>query len=130
MKKILMVCAFVLGISAVSFAQGGGRQQRTPEVQAKEMQTSLKLNDDQTSKVTAVFQSQAKMRDSIRTASNGDRQAMMSAMRPMMEATSTKLKAILTPEQYTEYEKANAERMNRMRQGGQNGGGNPPPSQK
>jgi len=118
-----MMCCFVLGMSAVSFAQG--RMQRTPEEQAKNMQTEYKLTDDQTSKVMAVFATQAKTRDSIRTASNGDRQAMMQAMRPMMEATGVKLKAILTPEQYAAYEKANAERMQRMRQGG-----GAPPSQK
>jgi protein CpxP len=123
MKKILMMCCFVLGISAVSFAQG--RQQMTPEERSKQMQTEFKLTDDQTAKVVAVYTAQAKTRDSIRTASNGDRQAMMQAMRPMMEASNAKLKAILTPEQYAAYEKANAERMQRMRQGG-----GAPPSQK
>jgi protein CpxP len=123
MKKILMMCCVVLGISAVSFAQG--RMQATPEERSKQMQTEYKLSDDQTSKVMAVFTAQAKTRDSIRTSSNGDRQAMMQAMRPMMEATSAKLKTILTPEQYAAYEKANAERMQRMRQGG-----GAPPSQK
>jgi protein CpxP len=32
-------------------------------------------------------------------AANGDRQAMMSAMRPMQEATNAKIKALLTDEQ-------------------------------
>jgi protein CpxP len=127
MKKILMVCCFVLGISAVSFAQGGG-QRRSPEEQAKGLQTQLKLTDDQTAKITAIYQTQAKTMDSLRTASNGDRQAMMSAMRPLTEANNTKIKALLTAEQKEAFDKMQAERMNRMRQGG--GGGNPPPSQK
>ncbi len=122
MKKILLMCTFVLGISAVSFAQG--RMQRSPEEQAKQLKEEVKLSDEQTTKVTAVFTAQAKTRDSIRTASNGDRQAMMQAMRPMMESTNAKLKAILTPEQYAAYEKAMAERRQRM--GGQGGGGTPP----
>ncbi|CAM3765098.1 Spy/CpxP family protein refolding chaperone [Mucilaginibacter galii] len=128
MKKILMLCCFVLGISAVSFAQGGGRQRMTPEEQAKGLQTQLKLTDDQTSKITAIYQTQAKSMDSLRTASNGDRQAMMSAYRPIMEANNAKVKALLTAEQKEAFDKMQAERMNRMRQGG--GGGNPPPSQK
>ena len=128
MKKILMVCFLVLGISAVSFAQGGGR--RSPEEQAKGLQTQLKLTDDQTAKVTAIYQTQAKAMDSVRTASNGDRQAMMQAMRPMREATTTKIKALLTPEQVTAFEKMQAEMQQRMRQGGQGGGNPPPPSQK
>lgn len=123
-----MLCCFVLGISAVSFAQGGGRQRMTPEEQAKGLQTQLKLTDDQTSKITAIYQTQAKSMDSLRTASNGDRQAMMSAYRPIMEANNAKVKALLTAEQKEAFDKMQAERMNRMRQGG--GGGNPPPSQK
>jgi protein CpxP len=107
MKKILMLCCFVLGISAASFAQGGGRQRMNPEEQAKALQTQLKLDDAQTAKITAIFQTQAKSMDSVRTAANGDRQAMMQA---------------------SAYDKMVAEMRNR--QGGQGGGGNPPPSQK
>lgn len=122
------MCCFVLGISAVSFAQGGGgRMQRTPEDQAKDLKEQLKLSDEQTTKVVAVFQAQAKSRDSIRTASNGDMQGMRQAMAPLQQATTAKLKAILTADQFTAYEKAMAERMQRMRQGGGQGG--PPPTQ-
>jgi len=131
MKKILMVCCFLVGISAISFAQGGGRQRRSPEEQAKQLQTQLKLTDEQTAKVATIYTSQAKTRDSIRTASNGDRESMMKAMRPMMEATNAKLKTILTADQFSALEKANTERMQRMQQGGGQGGGNtPPPTQK
>jgi protein CpxP len=130
MKKILMVCCFLLGISAVSFAQGGGGR-RTPEEQAKNLQTQLKLTDDQTAKITAIYQTQAKSMDSVRTASNGDRQAMMQAMRPMREATNTKVKALLTAEQVTAFDKMQAEMRSRMGGGGGQGGGNtPPPNEK
>jgi len=112
----------------MSFAQGGGRQRMSPEEQAKGLQTQLKLDDSQTAKITAILQSQAKSMDSLRTAANGDNQAMMQAMRPMREASTTKIKAVLTADQAAAYDKMQAERMNRMRQGG--GGGNPPPSQK
>jgi protein CpxP len=128
MKKILMVCCFLLGISAVSFAQGGGGR-RTPEEQAKNLQTQLKLTDDQTAKITAIYQTQAKSMDSVRTASNGDRQAMMQAMRPMREATNTKVKALLTAEQVTAFDKMQAEMRSRMG-GGQGGGNTPPPNEK
>ncbi len=129
MKKILVMCCFVLGISAVSFAQG--RMQRSPEEQAKNLQTQLKLDDAQTAKVTAIYQVQAKKMDSVRTAANGDRQAMMQAMRPMREATTTQIKALLTTEQATAYDKMMAEMRSRMGGGqGGNGGGTPPPSQK
>jgi protein CpxP len=121
MKKFLLICCFLVGITAVSRAQGGG-QRRTPEEQAKQLQTQLKLTDDQTTKITAIFQAQATKRDSIRTAANGDRQAMMQGMMPLMQDTNNKIKAILTPDQATAYDKMVQERMERMRNGG--GGGN------
>jgi Spy/CpxP family protein refolding chaperone len=56
--------------------------------------------------------------DSLRNA-GADR----SAMRPLMMSTNDKVKAVLTPEQATEYDKMVKERMQRMQQ---NGGGAPP----
>jgi protein CpxP len=122
MKKLLLMCCFLVGITAVSRAQGGG-QRRSPEEQAKNLQTQLKLNDDQTTKITAIYKAQATKRDSIRTASNGDRDAMMKAMMPLMMSTNTQIKAILTPEQSTAFDAMMKERMDRMRNGGGGGGG-------
>src|ERR1700761_6775122 len=99
MKKFLLICCVLLGITAVSHAQGGGRM--SPEDRAKNLQTQLKLTDDQTAKITAIYKEQATKMDSIRTASNGDRDAMRSAMMPMMQAANEKIKAILTPDQAT-----------------------------
>lgn len=121
MKKFLLMCCLLVGITAVSRAQGGG-QRRSPEEQAKQLQTQLSLNDDQTAKITTIYKDQAVKRDSIRTASNGDRQAMMTAMMPLMKSTGDKIKAILTADQATAYDKIMKDRMDRMRQGG--GGGN------
>jgi len=123
MKKFLLMCCFLIGITAVCRAQGGGMR-RSPEEQAKNLQTQLKLTDDQTTKITAIYKDQATKRDSIRTAANGDRDAMRSAMMPLIKSTSDKVKAILTPEQATAYDKMMQERMDRMRNGGGGGGGN------
>lgn len=122
MKKLLLMCCILLGITAVSRAQGGG-QRRSPDEMAKNLQTQLKLNDDQTAKITAIYKAQATKRDSIRTASNGDRDAMMKAMMPLMMSTNTQIKAILTPDQNTAYDAMIKERMDRMRQAGGGGGG-------
>ena len=48
------MCCFLFGITAVSRAQGGG-QRMTPEDRAKNLQTQLKLTDDQTAKFTAIY---------------------------------------------------------------------------
>ena len=125
MKKLALMCCFAIGACTMSFAQGGGgRQRMSPEEQGKNLQTQLKLTDDQTAKVTAIFTAQAKSMDSVRTAANGDRQAMMQAMRPMRQATEKKIKEVLTADQAAEYDKMMAARRSRM--GG--GGGTPPPS--
>ena len=122
MKKFLLMCCLFIGLTAVCRAQGGGMR-RSPEDRAKDLQTQLKLTDDQTTKITAIYKVQATKMDSVRTAANGDRQAMRSAMMPLMKDTNDKIKAILTPEQATAYDKIMQDRMDRMRNGG-GGGGN------
>ena len=120
MRKILLTCCLLLGIATLSRAQGGG-QRMTPEDRAKNLQTQLKLTDDQTAKITAILQTQATKMDSVRTAANGDRDAMRAGMMPIRTATNDKIKAILTPDQATAYQKMLDEQRARM-QGG--GGGN------
>lgn len=119
------MCCFLIGITAASHAQGGGMR-ASAEDRAKQLQTQLKLTDDQTAKITDIYKAQRTKMDSIRTASNGDRDAMRTAMMPLMQDTNTKVKAVLTPDQATAYDKIQQERMQRMQQGGGggNGGGN------
>ncbi len=128
MKKVLLVGAFVLGISAVGFAQGGpgGRMGRTPEASVEQLKTSLTgITDAQSAKLLAVYQAQTASRDSLMKALGDDRSAMREKMAPLTAAVTAKLKTILTPEQFTAYEKAQAARM----QGGPGGGGPRPPRQ-
>ncbi len=122
MKKLILMLCFVAGIASLSKAQGG-YQRRSPEEQAKQLQTQLKLSDDQTTKITSIMQMQSTKMDSIRTAANGDRDVMRSGMTSVRQAMMPKIKAILTAEQVTAYEKMQADRMSRM----QNGGGAPSP---
>lgn len=112
MKKIMMICLLVLGVSAVSHAQG--RMRMSPEERVKQLKEKLNLTDDQTTKITAIYQAQAKSMDSLRNA-GGD---MRSQMRPMMQATNDKVKAILTPQQAAAWQKEMDERRARMQNGG------------
>ncbi len=120
MKKFLLMCCLFLGIAAVSHAQGGGRR-FNPEDRAKQLQKQLSLTDDQTAKVTDIYKAQFAKIDSIRNA-GGD---MRSAMRPLMDSTNVRVKAVLTKEQADAYDKWQKERMDRMRNGGgrRDGGG-------
>ncbi|GAB2690143.1 hypothetical protein GCM10027037_11330 [Mucilaginibacter koreensis] len=123
MKKMLLVCGLLLGISATTFAQGGMR--RSPEERVKAMQTQLNLTDDQATKVLALYKMQATKMDSVRNAANGDRDAMRSAMRSMQADMTTKIGAILTADQKAAYQKMMDEQRARMQQGG-----GAPPSQR
>jgi protein CpxP len=114
MKKVLLVCAFVIGISAVSHAQGGGR--RSPAEQTDQLKTQITgITDDQAAKITTIFTAAAKSRDSLRTAANGDRAAMMQGYMKMQPATDAKIKAVLTPDQATAYQKVADERAAAMK---------------
>ncbi|HTH81436.1 MAG TPA: hypothetical protein VL490_00790 [Mucilaginibacter sp.] len=122
MKKVLLVCALVIGISAASHAQG--RQRMTPDQQVAAWKTSLSLTDDQATKITASLTGQAKSRDSIMTASGDDRRAAMQSFMKMQPVTDAKIKAVLTADQAANYQKTvvdpRNERMKQMMQGGGN----------
>jgi periplasmic protein CpxP/Spy len=122
MKKIFLMCCLVVGFAAASHAQGG-RMRMSPDEQAKALQTQLKLTDDQTAKITSILTAQSTKMDSVRTAANGDRQAMMAGMQPIRQTTQAKIAAILTPEQAAAYKKIQDEQRARMQNGG--GGGAP-----
>lgn len=110
MKKIMLMCAFVLGVSAVSFAQGG-RPQRTPAEQVEQLKTQIAgLTDDQSKKLLVIYEAQTKSMDSLRTAANGDRAAMMEKRAPLTAAYNTKIKGVLTAEQATAFQKMVDER--------------------
>lgn len=110
MKKLVLVFALVLGASVMTFAQngggnGGGRGGRNPEQQVKRLKEQLTLTDDQTTKVTAILVAQSKVQDSLRTASNGDREAMRPKQAVLRKATSEKVLAVLTADQAVIYKK-------------------------
>jgi hypothetical protein len=118
MKKVLLVCAFVIGVSAVSFAQGGG-QRRTPKEQVEQLKEKIAgINDEQTAKLTVIYTDAAKKRDSLMTAARdagGDRTAMMATFMKLNTANDAKIKAVLTADQGTAYQKIADERAAAMK---------------
>lgn len=118
MKKVLLVALLAIGVSAASYAQGGGGFNRTPAEQAEALKTSLSLTGDQVTKVTAIFAAQTKTRDSLMSAmqNGGDRATMMTAFTKMQNDQAAKIKAILTADQAKIYQKQLDERAERMKQ--------------
>lgn len=119
--KILKTLSIAAGLAF--FAVNISAQDRAP-VTAQQMTDKVKQNVTgitaaQESKILAVEQEFLKTMQDARTASNGDRKAMKAKMQPAREARDTKIKAILTVDQYAQYQKAEA-----AHKGGGHKGGN------
>lgn len=94
--------------------------------QMEELKEGLELSDDQEKQVreiiTAGFETMRKSREEMMDG-GGDREAMREKMQAMREEQNQKIKAVLTEEQFTKYEKIQQERRERMRQNGFGGQG-------
>lgn len=93
--------------------------------QMEELKESLELSDDQEKQVreiiTAGFETMRQAREEMQDGA-GDREAMREKMQAMREEQTQKIKAVLSEEQFAKYEQIQAERRERMRQGGGFGG--------
>ncbi len=94
--------------------------------QMEEIKEGLELSDDQEKQVreiiTAGFETMRQAREGMQD--GGDREAMREKMQQMREEQTQKIKVVLSEEQFAKYEKTQAERRERMRQGG-SGQGSP-----
>jgi periplasmic protein CpxP/Spy len=127
--KILKSLAVIAGLALVTATvsaqnQGGGAANMDPNARAQKMTADIKQNvtgitTDQESKILAAEQEFTKGMQDAYTSSNGDRDAMRSKMQPLKDARDTKIKAILTADQYAQYQKFEAT----QHQGGHRGGG-------
>ncbi|WP_119079429.1 hypothetical protein [Chitinophaga alhagiae] len=127
MKKLLLLLAFGLAVTFSAQAQQGGGQRRSVEERVKmtvdRMKETLQINQDQATKLEAVFtksfKDMEKAREDARSSGNRmDREAFTKFSKERDE----KVKSILTEEQYKKYEAAEKERRQRM--GNRGGGGN------
>lgn len=131
--KIMLLLAFALALNIGAFAQqgqgqGGNRQRMSVEERVKatveKMTTDLSLTKDQQVKLdsvyTASYKAMQKMREDAQAGGgNFDR----SAFEKMNTERDTKIKSILTADQYKKYEAQQAEMRQRMQNRGGNGGG-------
>lgn len=126
MKKLLLVALMAIGVSAVSYAQGGpggGMRGGNPDQQLERLKTQITgITDAQSTKIKAIYVAQAKTQDSLMAAAGDDRMAAFQKLQPIRTANNAKIKAILTAEQATAYQKVLDEQQARMGQGGFGGG--------
>lgn len=91
---------------------GGGRGGRGNML--AEMSKELNLTADQQTKVAAIQQEQRQQMQSLRASGETTTQeARMQQMRTLEESTDAKLKGVLTPEQFQQYQAKKQERMRR-----------------
>jgi periplasmic protein CpxP/Spy len=105
MKRILLMCFLLVGITSVSYAQTPKPTTTDPAEKAKSLQKELKLTDGQTAKITTIYQESAQKFDKIKKDANGNTNKMLVAIRPLRVATIKKIKNVLTPAQGAKYDK-------------------------
>lgn len=137
---LLMAIVLVFSVSCNKLRQNSQEQQMGPvggmgsgnfdpaafiDRQMEELKEGLDLSDDQEKQVREILtegsETMRKAREGMQDG-GGDRDAMREKMQQMREEQSEKIKAVLTEDQFTKYEQIQAERRERMRQGGGFGG--------
>ena len=111
MKKLSLIVAVALGTlvacnlaTAQDASKKGKRGGMSAEQRVEQMKKDLNLTDEQVPKVKAVFEDQQKKMQDLR--SETDQTARRTKMREIMEETQTKMKGILTDEQFKKWQEA------------------------
>lgn len=130
--KVSMMVAVALGSMLVctnlasAQSTNASKEARRPERRAFSAQTrveamskQLNLTDEQKSKLTALYDEEFKQMQSIRAESSADPSKRQEKLRALRQENEKKLKAILTPEQWTKWEEVR----NQFRGRRQNGQG-------
>lgn len=118
-KGILALVLSFLFVHQLAWSQGPGQgrgMMMTPEERAKQLQERLSLTDEQTAKVTKIFEASQKKAMEMMGSFQGDREAARKAMQEMQAKTDKEIEALLTKEQVKKYEELKKERMQRMQQ--------------
>ncbi len=103
MRRLTILAGVALLSISLGFAQGMMRM--SAEQRADTLAKRLSLTEEQKVKVLDVFKDADAFRQKAFEEHQGDRDAMRAAMDSNRTVTSTKLKAILTADQYAQYQK-------------------------
>jgi hypothetical protein len=125
MKKVfvlsLMLC-FVMVVSAQQQQRRGGMGMMNDETLA-ELKKELTLTDKQADSIKVIYADYATAMNSQRESIGGDREKMREVMTSLGEKRNQRIKANLSADQFTKFEKWEADRRQRMGGGGRPGGG-------
>lgn len=119
MQKFMGMLGVLMLSATLTFAQQG--QNRTPEERAQrqteQLTKQLSLSADQTTKVQALSLERAKKMEELRAGGERPDREKLQALQTDFD---TKLKPVLTADQWTQYEKFREEQRERMRNRGGN----------
>src|SRR5579872_2022125 len=106
MKKILLTFVLLAGIVVAGLAQKAtGTAKSDAAEKAKRLQKLLNLNDDQTARVSAIYEEAYAKFDVIKVKERGNTDRMLAVSRPLIKETNIKIKNVLQPRQAVEYDK-------------------------
>ncbi|TAH24799.1 MAG: hypothetical protein EAZ07_08775 [Cytophagales bacterium] len=107
MKKILLLIAFVLGISA-SYAQSNGKMKGLSDSEKadkaiKHLTKVMTLSPDQAVKVKEAVTKRISEISALRASNTTDKKALRASIMKVRENWDTELKSIVSPEQFEKY---------------------------
>ena len=105
MRKILLVGSLLIGLAIAAICQTKTTVTTDPVQKAKGLQKQLKLTDDQTKQVATIYKESSEEFEKIKVADKGNTNKIAKDVAPLRDSTIKKIKAILTPEQATKYDK-------------------------
>jgi len=123
MKKLILLGASVLMMSAISIAQPGKPGKRSPqeraEHQTERLTKELSLTPEQATKVKAILASKGAEMDSVRAKkmAGGEKSEVRGDRKAAREKTDAQLKAVFTAEQYAKYQAMMQERKDKHQHG-------------
>ena len=123
--------AMTPGSPNASVADGGSRDGRGPGGRGgpgradQMLLRGITLSSDQQQRADSIRARYRSQMDQMRQQGAGDREANRTQMRTLMEKQTAELRAVLTPDQQTQFDTNLAEVRSRMQQGGGRPGGAP-----
>ena len=122
-----MAVALVVGLTTFAQQRDGKRADREKlttdqkvELQVKKMNKDLNLNEKQTEQVKAVVTKQVQKRESkkaeMQQVKDKNRAQMKAQMETEQAAVTSEMKKILTPEQFTKWEKNREDKIEKMKE--------------
>ena len=114
-KALLLVLFLVIGLSTTDFAQGQGRGRMTPEERAKQLAEQLKLDKDQTKKVTDIMtKSQEKIMDVFQNGGGFGDPETREKVTKLRDESNNEIMKLLNDTQKKEFKKILEEQRKRM----------------